>query len=170
MDAKPGKTKTETYENEVKRLFIKEPWNMKLLIVVDKLLTGFDAELFLSTLIKRCKIMGFSRLFAAPTGWMVKIKIMGTSLIIKICSQRLRTLSQFTKSLTMRKDRLAQRLRSIQVRTCPKPIRHNVEAVEELCEPVEPPKETLNYIDISVAIPMWRGLEATGKSVRPCTS
>lgn len=27
-----------------KRLFIKEPANMKLLVVVDKLLTGFDAR------------------------------------------------------------------------------------------------------------------------------
>lgn len=41
--AQPGKTKTETYEAEVKARFIKEPANMKLLIVVDKLLTGFDA-------------------------------------------------------------------------------------------------------------------------------
>ena len=31
------------YEDNVKKLFIKEPWNMKILIVVDKLLTGFDA-------------------------------------------------------------------------------------------------------------------------------
>jgi type I restriction enzyme R subunit len=36
-------TKTETYEERGKSLFIKEPANMKLLIVVDKLLTGFDA-------------------------------------------------------------------------------------------------------------------------------
>jgi type I restriction enzyme R subunit len=41
--AKPGKTKTETYEDEVKKRFIEEPANMRLLIVVDKLLTGFDA-------------------------------------------------------------------------------------------------------------------------------
>lgn len=38
-----GKTKTETFEDEVKNLFIKEPATMRLLIVVDKLLTGFDA-------------------------------------------------------------------------------------------------------------------------------
>jgi type I restriction enzyme, R subunit len=43
VDAKPGKTKTETYEDEVKKRFIEEPANMRLLIVVDKLLTGFDA-------------------------------------------------------------------------------------------------------------------------------
>lgn len=41
--AKPGKSKTETYEDRAKALFVKEPANMKLLVVVDKLLTGFDA-------------------------------------------------------------------------------------------------------------------------------
>ena len=43
VDAEPGKTKTETYEERAKALFTKEPANMKLLVVVDKLLTGFDA-------------------------------------------------------------------------------------------------------------------------------
>src|SRR5262249_44361613 len=41
--AKPNMTKTETYEDDAKKLFTKEPDNMKLLVVVDKLLTGFDA-------------------------------------------------------------------------------------------------------------------------------
>ena len=39
----PGQSKTETYEERSKALFTKEPANMKLLVVVDKLLTGFDA-------------------------------------------------------------------------------------------------------------------------------
>ena len=39
---KNGQT-TKKYEDEVKRRFIKEPANCKLLIVVSKLLTGFDA-------------------------------------------------------------------------------------------------------------------------------
>jgi len=43
VDAKPGMTKTETYEAWAKALFTKEPATMKLLVVVDKLLTGFDA-------------------------------------------------------------------------------------------------------------------------------
>ena len=43
VDARPGHTKTETYEDQVKELFKKQPANMRLLIVVDKLLTGFDA-------------------------------------------------------------------------------------------------------------------------------
>lgn len=41
--AERGMTKTETYEERAKARFIKEPANMKLLIVVDKLLLGFDA-------------------------------------------------------------------------------------------------------------------------------
>jgi len=43
VEAKPNMTKTETYEEQAKTLFTKQPANMKLLVVVDKLLTGFDA-------------------------------------------------------------------------------------------------------------------------------
>ena len=38
-----NETDQEHFEKEVKELFVKEPGQMKLLIVVDKLLTGFDA-------------------------------------------------------------------------------------------------------------------------------
>jgi len=38
-----GNQTTKQYEDEAKRRFIEEPANMKLLIVVSKLLTGFDA-------------------------------------------------------------------------------------------------------------------------------
>lgn len=41
--AEAGKTKAETYEDKAKAMFVKEPANMKLLIVVAMLLTGFDA-------------------------------------------------------------------------------------------------------------------------------
>ncbi|HDR9761407.1 TPA: HsdR family type I site-specific deoxyribonuclease [Burkholderia cepacia] len=43
VQPKAGMSKTEAYEDRAKARFIKEPANMKLLIVVDKLLTGFDA-------------------------------------------------------------------------------------------------------------------------------
>lgn len=43
VSPKGNKSKTETYEDEVKKLFIEQAATMKLLIVVDKLLTGFDA-------------------------------------------------------------------------------------------------------------------------------
>jgi type I restriction enzyme R subunit len=42
-EARPGMSKAETYEEAAKTRFVAEPANMKLLIVVDKLLTGFDA-------------------------------------------------------------------------------------------------------------------------------
>jgi type I restriction enzyme R subunit len=43
VEANPGTSRTETYEERAKSLFTKEPANMRLLVVVDKLLTGFDA-------------------------------------------------------------------------------------------------------------------------------
>ncbi|MBW2558602.1 MAG: HsdR family type I site-specific deoxyribonuclease [Deltaproteobacteria bacterium] len=43
VSAKPNKTKTESYEDDAKDKFVKEPANMKVLIVVAKLLVGFDA-------------------------------------------------------------------------------------------------------------------------------
>jgi type I restriction enzyme R subunit len=51
IEGKPGMTKTETYEESAKSQFIKNPANMKLLVVVDKLLTGFDA-------LRRLRIFG----------------------------------------------------------------------------------------------------------------
>jgi len=38
-----NKSKTEVYEEQAKKAFIEQPASMRLLIVVDKLLTGFDA-------------------------------------------------------------------------------------------------------------------------------
>lgn len=43
VSPKGSKSKTETYESDAKEQFRKEPARMKLLIVVSKLLTGFDA-------------------------------------------------------------------------------------------------------------------------------
>lgn len=43
VQPKAGMSKTETYEEQAKARFVNEPAGMKLLIVVDKLLTGFDA-------------------------------------------------------------------------------------------------------------------------------
>lgn len=43
VTADPNKSKSETYEDKAKTKFVKEPVNMRLLIVVDKLLVGFDA-------------------------------------------------------------------------------------------------------------------------------
>jgi type I restriction enzyme R subunit len=43
VKAEAGMTKTESYEESAKKLFTEQPANMRLLVVVDKLLTGFDA-------------------------------------------------------------------------------------------------------------------------------
>jgi len=43
VEARPGMSRTETYEDKVKALFVAEPAHMRLLVVVDRLLTGFDA-------------------------------------------------------------------------------------------------------------------------------
>lgn len=43
VSATGNQSKTEAYEDHAKTMFRKEPANMKLLIVVSKLLTGFDA-------------------------------------------------------------------------------------------------------------------------------
>ena len=60
---------TKQYEDETKRRFIEEPANMKLLIVVSKLLTGFDApsEPPTSTSTTNCATTTCSRPSAAPT-------------------------------------------------------------------------------------------------------
>jgi len=43
IPAQANRSKTESYEDRAKQKFVDEPANMKLLIVVSKLLTGFDA-------------------------------------------------------------------------------------------------------------------------------
>ena len=43
VDAQTNKSKTEVYEDYAKKLFKEQPANMQLMVVVDKLLTGFDA-------------------------------------------------------------------------------------------------------------------------------
>lgn len=43
VDAQTNKSKTEVYEDNAKKLFKEQPANMQLMVVVDKLLTGFDA-------------------------------------------------------------------------------------------------------------------------------
>ena len=62
-------SKVEQFEEEVKKRFIEEPGQMKLLIVVDKLLTGFDAPpatyLYIDN---RCRTMACSRPSAESTG------------------------------------------------------------------------------------------------------
>src|SRR5207302_445195 len=78
-------------DERAKKLFKTEPANMKLLIVVDKLLTGFDAPpCTISISTKVCRITVFFRPFAAPTGSTAKTNSSATSWITKISLRRSR--------------------------------------------------------------------------------
>lgn len=148
--AKAGKTKTESYEDEIKEKFIKEPANMRLLIVVDKLLTGFDAPG--CTYLYIDKSMQDHGLFQAicrvnrldtedkQFGYIVDYKDLFTKVenAVSVYTSEL-AYDDFEKGdcEILLQDRLKkgrERLES------------SFEQLELLCEPVELPKGTLEYI------------------------
>ncbi len=147
--AEPGKTKTETYERQVKARFIKAPAQMKLLIVVDKLLTGFDAPP--CTYLYIDKSMQDHGLFQAicrtnrldgddkDFGYIVDYKDLFKKVekAIAVYTAELDHSAGGTDPEILVKDRLAagrERLNDA------------VEALALLCEPVEPPKGDLEHI------------------------
>jgi type I restriction enzyme R subunit len=147
--AAAGKSKTETYEDQAKALFTEQPANMKLLVVVDKLLTGFDAPP--CTYLYIDKSMQDHGLFQAicrtnrldgeekDFGYIVDYK----DLFKKVEKAILVYTSELDRTapgpdpevlLHSRLEKAKERLDAA------------VEAVELLCEPVEPPKGELEYI------------------------
>ena len=149
VEAQPNKSKTEVYEDNVKKLFIKEPWNMKILIVVDKLLTGFDAPS--CTYIYLDKNMENHGLFQAicrtnrldgddkEFGYIVDYKNLFSKVenAIAVYAEELDYEEGQPKPEILVKDRLELGRNKLDIA---------LEALEELCEPVEPPKEDLDYI------------------------
>lgn len=145
-----GKSKTETYEDKAKTKFIKEPANMKLLIVVDKLLVGFDAPP--CTYLYIDKNMQDHGLFQAicrvnrldsedkDFGYIVDYKDLFTKLegAYSVYASELDYDNFEKKDIDIiLEDRLAkgkERLDSA------------LEAVALVCEPVLPPKDNLAYI------------------------
>lgn len=150
VQAAPGKTKTETYEDTMKERFKKEPANMKLLIVVNKLLTGFDAPP--CTYLYIDKSLQDHGLFQAicrtnrldgddkDFGHIVDYKDLFKKVENAISVYSADAIDDPGDSVTpevLIKDRLeigVQRLDAA------------LEALELLCEHVEPPKEELQYI------------------------
>jgi type I restriction enzyme R subunit len=147
--AEPGKTKTETYEQLVKERFIKAPALMKLLIVVDKLLTGFDAPP--CTYLYIDKSMQDHGLFQAicrtnrldgddkDFGHIVDYKDLFKKVekAIAVYTAELEHSAAGSDPEILVKDRLeAGRER----------LDDAVEALALLCEPVEPPKGDLEHI------------------------
>ena len=148
--AAPGKSKTETYEDRIKELFKKQPANMKLLIVVDKLLTGFDAPS--CTYLYIDKSMQDHGLFQAicrtnrldgedkEFGYVVDYKDLFKKVenAIAVYTSELHHIEgDKVDPEILLKDRLTkgrERLDSA------------LEGIALLCEPVEPPKDELEYI------------------------
>jgi len=149
VQPKPGKTKTETYEANAKSLFIKEPANMKLLIVVDKLLTGFDAPS--CTYLYIDKSMQDHGLFQAicrtnrldgedkDFGFIVDYKDLFRKVenAIAVYTSELDHSGGGASPEVLMKDRLTKGKERLD---------NAIEAMELLCEPVEPPRGDLEYI------------------------
>jgi type I restriction enzyme R subunit len=141
--------KVEQFEKEVKKRFVDEPGQMKLLIVVDKLLTGFDAPP--ATYLYIDKQMQDHGLFQAicrvnrldgedkEYGYIIDYKDLFRSLEQSVKDYTGEALSGYDKADVegLLKDRLQQgRERLEEAR----------EAVKALCEPVEPPHDTVAYL------------------------
>ena len=149
VDALPGKTKTESYEDRAKELFKKQPANMRLLVVVDKLLTGFDAPS--CTYLYIDKKMQDHGLFQAicrtnrldgddkDFGYIVDYKDLFTKLekAIAVYTSELDKSTGGVDPQILLKDRLSLGRERLD---------NALEAVALLCEPVTPPQGELQHI------------------------
>ena len=149
VEPAPGKSRTETYEDGAKRRFIKEPARMRLLIVVDKLLTGFDAPSCSYLYID--KSMQDHGLFQAicrtnrldgddkEFGCIVDYKDLFTKVqgAISVYTKPLDTSAGGTSPEVVMQNRLEEGRRRLDEAR---------EAFDLLCEPVAPPRGELEYI------------------------
>jgi type I restriction enzyme R subunit len=149
VQAKPGMTKTETYEERAKSLFVKEPANMKLLVVVDKLLTGFDAPS--CTYLYIDKSMQDHGLFQAicrtnrldgddkEFGYVVDYKDLFKKVekAIAVYTSEIDQSAGGASPEVLMQDRLTKGKERLD---------NAIEALALLCEPVEPPKGDLEHI------------------------
>jgi type I restriction enzyme R subunit len=149
VEAKPGMTKTETYEEHAKALFTKEPANMKLLVVVDKLLTGFDAPP--CTYLYIDKSMQDHGLFQAicrvnrldgedkDFGYIVDYKDLFKKVenAIAVYTSELDHSAPGPDPEVLLQDRLKKGRERLD---------QGLEALALICEPVEPPKGELEHI------------------------
>jgi type I restriction enzyme R subunit len=147
----PNQSKTKTYEDAAKQKFIKEPAQMKLLVVVDKLLTGFDAPP--CTFLYIDKTMKDHGLFQAicrtnrldgedkDFGYIVDYMDLFTSVenAIAVYSAELDHGDDHNgdSSDILLKDRLKKGSERLDAA---------IEQLALLCEPVEPPNAELDYI------------------------
>ena len=142
--------KTKGFEEVIKEKFIKEPGQMKLLIVVDKLLTGFNAPP--ATYLYIDKSMQDHGLFQAicrvnrldgedkDYGYIVDYKDLFKSLNKAVKDYTSGAFEGFDKDDVkgLLKSRLA---------TGKENLNSALESIRILCESVKPPKDTLAYIE-----------------------
>jgi type I restriction enzyme R subunit len=145
---------TETFEKEAKKKFIDEPGQMKLLIVVDKLLTGFDAPS--ATYLYIDKQMRDHRLFQAicrVNRVAGETKSTVTLLTTRTCSRpwnpRFRTTLPEPSPVMKRKMSPAPQESAS---SCSGGLEQALEEVQLLCEPVDTPKDTAAYLRYFVAV------------------
>ena len=141
--------KVELFEKEVKRRFVDEPGQMKLLIVVDKLLTGFDAPP--ATYLYIDKHMQDHGLFQAicrvnrlhgedkEYGYIIDYKDLFRSLQQSIADYTGEAFSNYDTADV--KGLLKNRIQHARER-----LEERCEAVRALCEPVEPPRDSTAYM------------------------
>ncbi len=141
--------KTEQFEKEVKKRFIEEPGQMKLLIVVDKLLTGFDAPpatyLYID---KHMQDHGLFQAICRVNRLHTEDKEYGYIIDYKDLFQSLeKSIKDYTGGAFEGYDRedveglLKDRLEAGRER-----LEELREKVKALCEPVEPPRDEQAYI------------------------
>jgi type I restriction enzyme, R subunit len=149
VDTLPGMSKTETYETRAKDRFAREPANMQLLIVVDKLLTGFDAPP--CTYLYIDKSMQDHGLFQAicrtnrldgddkDFGYIVDYKDLFKKVenAIAVYSAELDHSAGGSDPEVLLQDRLQKGRERLD---------NAIETLFLLCEPVEPPKGELEHI------------------------
>jgi type I restriction enzyme R subunit len=140
--------KTEKFEKDVKKRFVEHPGQMRLLIVVDKLLTGFDAPP--ATYLYIDKKMRDHGLFQAicrvnrldgddkDYGYIIDYQDLFNSLRSAITDYTGDALDGYEKQDIegLLSDRLAKAREDLD---------QALEFVEALCEPVAPPKGTVQY-------------------------
>jgi type I restriction enzyme R subunit len=140
---------TEDFEKEIKKKFIEQPGQMQLLIVVDKLLTGFDAPP--ATYLYIDKNMQDHGLFQAicrvnrldgedkEYGYIVDYRDLFKKLESAVSDYTVDALDGFDKEdvLGLLNDRLEEGKKDLD---------EALEIVRALCEPVSPPKDSASYI------------------------
>ncbi|MDQ5933326.1 MAG: type restriction enzyme subunit [Cyanobacteriota bacterium erpe_2018_sw_21hr_WHONDRS-SW48-000092_B_bin.40] len=148
-DEEKAVKKSEEFEKAVKKKFIEEPGQMKLLIVVDKLLTGFDAPS--ATYLYIDKQMRDHGLFQAicrvnrldgddkQYGYIIDYKDLFRGLEQAVQDYTSGALDGYDKTDVegLLKDRLVEAKDDLE---------EALETVKALCEPVEQPKDTCAYL------------------------